>query len=150
MKTPYDTALRARQREVDDLRTTIGGATRKVAEAEALVQTLTETVAREKRIAAGDLVFSPAAYLARARAEASQLHEFRCTANAELDALRQQAMESYGSLRALEGAAEQFRVTAEREAATAEQASVDDFAGARFARALHRARQARAQTQDVR
>jgi hypothetical protein len=150
VKTPYDTALRARQREVDDLRTTIGGAARKVAEAEALAQALSETVAHEKRIAAGDLVFSPVAYLARTRAEASQLHETRRTVTAELDALRQRAIESYGSLRALEGAAQQFRESAERDAATAEQASVDDFAGARFARALHQVRQARAQSQDVR
>ena len=150
MRTPYDTALRARKREVDDLRAAIGGATRKLVEADASAQALSDALVREKQIAADNLVFSPVAYLLRARAEATRLHEMRRAAGAELDSLRHQAIESYGSLRALEGAAEGFREQASRDAASIEQTSVDDFAGARFARELQRARQARAHPQDAR
>ncbi|MFV0623239.1 hypothetical protein ACBY01_04395 [Sphingomonas sp. ac-8] len=144
MKTPYDTALRARQREVDDLRTSIGTATQRLAEADAGRLAITEAMVRESRIAAGDWTLSAMPYLARARAERERLAELRRLADAELEALRHQAIESYGSLRALEGAADGFREQADRAAAGVEQASVDDFAGARFARTLHLARQARA------
>lgn len=143
MKTPYDTALRARQRDVDDLRTAIGGATQRLHEVETQAQAICEAMTRESRLAAGNWTFSPAPYLARARAERERLSEARRLADAELEALRYRARESYGSLRALEGAAEGYRDQAHRDAASAEQAGVDDIAGARFARALHLARRAR-------
>lgn len=143
MKTPYDTALRARRRDVDDLRTAIGGAAQRLHEAELQRQAVCDAMARESRLAAGDWTFSPAPYLTRARAERERLGEQRRLADAELETLRHRARESYGSLRALEGAADTYRAQADRDAASAEQAGVDDIAGARFARALHLARRAR-------
>jgi hypothetical protein len=145
MKTPYDTALRARQREVDDLRTSIGHAVQRLAEVETQRETIAEAMVQESKIAAGDWTFSPAPYLARARAVREHLVEAERAADAELAALRHQAIESFGSLRAIETAADLYRHEAARTAAAAEQAGVDDFAGARFARKLHLARRARNQ-----
>lgn len=138
MKTPYDTALRALQREVDELRTSIGAATNQLARIETMRQTVDDAIRDEAALAAADWTFSPQAYLARARAERVRLAEERLAADARLEALRHEAMESYGSLRAIEGAAATYREEAERYAATAEQGRIDDFAGARFARALRR------------
>ena len=145
MKTPYDAALRAIGRDVDDLRTSVGDAVRRLAELEARHQSLADAIVRESKLAAGDRTFSPAAYLARAHAEREQLSEASRAADAELEALRLQTIERYGSLRAIQGAADTYRGEAGRAAAAAEQTSVDDFAGARFARALLLARHARRQ-----
>lgn len=142
MKTPYDTALRALQREVDDLRASIGEAAERLMEIETLRQAMSDAIRHESALAAVDRNFSPEAYLARARAERDRLRAEERAADARLDALRRQAMESYGSLRAMEGAADVFRQEAFRAAATAEQAGIDDFSGARFARALRHARRA--------
>ena len=148
MKTPYDTALRALQREVDELRTSLGSANHRLADLEARRQSVCDAMVRESALGAGDWTFSSAPYLARARAERERLSEARRIADAELEALRAQAMETYGSVRAIEGAANIFREEANRAAAGAEQAGVDDFAGARFARGLHMARRARSQTRN--
>jgi len=143
MRTPYDAALRARQREVDELRTAIGEAAQRLAEVEARHQNVADAMVRECQLAAGDWTFSPAPYLARARAERERLAKAKQDADAQFEALRHQAIESFGSLRAMEGAADLFRQEAGRTAAAAEQASVDDFAGARFARKLQLARRTR-------
>lgn len=144
MKTPYDTALRARQREVDDLRSAIGGAAQRLADVDSRRDAVGQAMARESRLAAGDWTISAMPYLIRQRAERERLAEARRAADAELETLRHQAVESYGSLRALEGAAADYREIAGRAAAGVEQASVDDFAGARFARTLQSVRQRRA------
>lgn len=141
MKTPYDNALRALQRDVDELRTAIGDAAQRLTDVETHRETVTQAIVRESRLAATDWTFSPAPYLARARATRDRLDEAQAIADAELDALRGQAMERYGSLRAIEGAATQFREDAGRSAAAAEQAGADDVAGARFGRRLRLARQ---------
>ena len=141
MKTPYDAALRTLQREVDDLRTSIGTAANRLTEIESMRQAVSDAIRSESALAATDLSISPHAYLARARTERARLVYERLAADARLEALRHQAMESYGSLRAMEGAAETYREQAERDLASAEQGRIDDFAGARFARALQTARQ---------
>lgn len=147
MKTPYDTALRARRRHVDDLRRAIADAAGRLAAAEEHAAALQDTIARERRIAANHPVVMPVAYMTRARIEADRLAEMRRVASSELDTLRRSAVESYGSLRALEGAADTYCEEADRDASNAEQASVDDFAGARFAGAMHNRRRVLARLQ---
>lgn len=67
MTTPYDTALRALQRDVDELRTAIGDAAQRLTEVKTHRQTLSDAIKRESCLAATDWTFSPAPYLARAR-----------------------------------------------------------------------------------
>ena len=140
MKTPYDTALRAMRRDVDDLRTAIGNANGAVIDIEQRRDALSAGMRREAALSASDWTFPADAYLARARAQREALVVARVEAEAQLEALRHQAVERYGSLRAVEGAADLFREDADRAVSAAEQAQVDDFAGARFARQLHRTR----------
>lgn len=150
MKTPYDTALRAIGRDVDALRTSIGDAARRLAEVETRRDAVIEAMVRESRLAAGDWTFSPAPFLARSRAERDQLGEAQRAAEAEADTLRAQAMERYGSLRAMQGAADLFRDQARHAAAAAEQAGIDDVAGARSARLHRRARDKRLDARQAR
>lgn len=142
MKTPYDTALRALQREVEDLRVSIGRTTSQLTQVQGLREAASETLAAEARLAADDQTFSPEPYLARMRAERERLAVEQREGEAQLATLREQAVETFGSLRAMEEAIGVFLAEAERVAASAEQAAIDDFAGARFARATRHARRA--------
>lgn len=142
MKTPYDTALRALQREVDDLRVSIGAAADRLMQVETLRQAMSDAIRAEAALAASDWTLSPEAYLILAHAERDRLAAERRQADARLEALRRQAMDSYGSLRAMEEAASVYRADTARAAATVEQAAVDDFASARFVRAMRDARRA--------
>lgn len=140
MKTPYDTALRALGREIDVLRAAIGVAARRLDEAEAMHADLSEAIVRESALAAGDWRFASDGYRLRAYAERERLTAERRAAEARLDALRQEATERYGAIRAMESAAGSFRDEAERAIAAAEQGLNDDVVGARLARGMRLAR----------
>lgn len=145
MRTPYDTALRVMGREIDALRSAIGGAVVQLGAVEAMHDGLSAAIAREAALAAGDWRLVTDGYRLRAWAERERLAAERRAAQARLDTLRRKAAELYGSLRTVEGAAETFRSDADRAVVAAEQAASDDVAGARFARDLRLARAARAQ-----
>lgn len=134
MKTPYDSALRAMQREVDALRSSIGEVAERLAEVETMRQAVSDAIRHESAMASLDWSLSADGYFTQARARRERLAEERRAAEARLDLLRHEAVKRYGSVRAMEGAAGEFREEANRTIATAEQARVDDFAGARFAR----------------
>ena len=134
MKTPYDTALRSLGREVDEMRTAVQGAADRLSDAQGRRRAVSDAIARESAMAALHSAFPAHFYLKRAGAERDALTELCAQAEAALDALRDRARESYGSLRVMESAAESFRHEAGQAAASAEQARIDDFAGARFAR----------------
>ena len=140
MKTPYDPALRVLQREIDDMRTSIGAAADQLARIELRRETLARAIGAEQSLASSDWSMPATAYFARARAERSRLAGDAADATARLAALRSKAVESYGSLRAVEVAAEDYRADAERALANADQARIDDFASARVARQLRHAR----------
>lgn len=143
MKTPYDAALRAMRRDMDDLRTVIGEARREASAIEQRRDALATDMRREAALTATDWTFPADAYLAHARGRRLALAAEQAEAEARLEVLRGRAMERFGSLRAVEGAADLFREDADRSLATTEQAGVDDFTGARFARQLRRERAAR-------
>lgn len=143
MRTPYDSALRALGREVDEIGAAVRAAADRLAEAEARRRKIMGDIARESHMAATlQSAFPAHAYLRRAGAERDALTLLCEEADAALDALRDQARESYGSLRVMEGAAERFRHDADRGLASAEQARIDDIAGARFARTPRSVRRA--------
>lgn len=135
MKTPYDTAVRIQRRTVDETRIAISlevTRLREVEQARDLVQT---RMARETEAAAAEPMISTAAYLARMRKQRASLDAARETTRRSVDRLRDQAAAAYGSLRAMESAADEYRHEAGRAAAAAEQAGIDDLAGAAFIRA---------------
>lgn len=139
MRTPFDTALRIQQREVDALRVAIGaeadrlGALHRASEEQAATET------RERRAAQG-LGLPTDAWTARMKAERERLDSETRAAETALAELRAQAADVYGKLRALQGAANRYREAAEQAAAAAEQAQIDDIAAARFSRARRAAK----------
>jgi hypothetical protein len=75
------------------------------------------------------------AYLQRMRGERRQLAATQVVLKAKLDELRDQAVDAYGTFRAIETAADGFRQDAQRVIANAEQAGIDDFAAMSFIKA---------------
>lgn len=134
MKTPYDTALRSLVREVDEMKTAVRAAADRLADAQTRRRAISDEIARESAAAALNSAFPAHAYLRRAGAKRDALTILCAEADTALDAIRDKARTSYGSLRVVEGAAETFRQEEGRTAASAEQSRIDDFAGARFAR----------------
>jgi len=142
MRTPFDTALRALRRDVDDLRTAIGEVNAGLTQVETRLAAARASIRTERALAARDWTLSLEAYLESARAGEEGLLAEQHTLDERLTTLREQAIERYGSLRAMEEAVAVYRAEAERMAATGEQAAVDDFAAARFIRAKRHARRA--------
>ncbi|SEI77749.1 flagellar export protein FliJ [Sphingomonas sp. OV641] len=140
MKTPYDPALRVLQREMDDMRASIGVAADQLAQLERHRAAITASIGSEQMLASSDWSMPATAYFSRARAERKRLAHDAAAASTRLAALRDKAVESYGSLRAVETAADDYRENATRALANADQARIDDFASARIARQLRHAR----------
>ena len=140
MKTPFDPALRVLQREMDDMRTSIGVAADQLAQIERRRALIAEALSTEQTLASTDWLMPATAYFSRARAERTRLAHVAEDTSTHLAALRNKAVESYGSLRAVEVAAEDHRSESARTLANAEQARIDDFASARIARQLRQAR----------
>ncbi|CAN5541314.1 hypothetical protein BH10PSE14_BH10PSE14_13670 [soil metagenome] len=143
MTTPYDAALRLRQREMDDMRVSISVEVNQLIVIERRRDAIDDSVRTEVQLATADHGFSAHAFVARMRAQRDALSRDRAAVDARLNSLQLQAAEAYGSLRAIEGAAGRYRDEATRVAATAEQSQIDDFSAARFTRALRDARRIR-------
>lgn len=131
MKTPYDPALRIRQREIDQMQVSINVEVTRLTELETTRLTIDDTIRRESSLAAQDWAFSAHHYLARMQSERRRVREEAHHSAMRLDGLRLAAMEAYGSMRAIGAAADQFRDEAARQAASAEQAQIDDLSGGR-------------------
>ena len=140
MKTPFDAALRLRQREMDAMRVSISVQVTHLMVIEETRDTIDRTVRREVEIAATNWGSSAHAFMARMRTQRERLVRERESVDARLVGLRMQATAAYGALRAIESAAARFRAEAERVAAAAEQSRVDDFSAASFSRVQDAAR----------
>jgi hypothetical protein len=146
MKTPYHAALTIQQRTVDQIKVEISVA---IDTADRLHRRATEVQAAihaEHRVAAADWRLPENRYFLRMRDERARLAADRAAADRQLDQLRARAREAYGSLKAVESAADQFAANVRKAAAAAEQAEDDDRAAAgllRIARARRVARQRR-------
>ncbi len=132
--TPFDTALRIHRREVDAVKVSIGVEIERITTIEAHTSAH-DTRMRDERALAHAMPFSSDAWTARMKAERARLQEAANLAEARLGRLRSKAVEAYGTMRAIEGAAERYRDEAERTAALAEQGAIDDMAAARFLKA---------------
>lgn len=134
MRTPYDAALRALDRDMDALKGLIADATARLEEMQSLHEALGSQILRERALSAMDWQLYAEAYLDRARAERRRLEQLRHDAEVELTMLRRQAAQQYASMKAIGNAADQYRADAERALQTAEQAMLDDLTAARFVR----------------
>lgn len=143
MNTPFDAALRLRQREIDAMRVSISVQINQLMVIEETRESVDQSVAREVEIAASNWGSSAHAFMARMRTQRERLLRERAAVDARLTSLRAQAATAYGALRAVEGAAARFRAEANRVAAVAEQSRADDFSAARFSREEDSARRAR-------
>lgn len=138
MKTPYDGAMRVQQREIDDVRVAINVQVNQLVQIDSQRAEVDASIEREGEIAAGDMMFSYHAYVARMCAQRARLSEDKAVVDAQLSRLRSKAAAAYGSFKAIETAADGFRASAERDAANAEQAQADDRAAAAFLRLRRR------------
>ncbi|WOK37749.1 hypothetical protein [Sphingomonas sp. C3-2] len=134
MKTPYDSALRIRQSEIDDVRVAISVQVNQLTQIENSKAVVETRIQRETEIAAGDALMSSFAFVQRMRAERARLNSDKVKADTRLGQLRTEAVAAYGALRAIETAADSFRAEAESELARAEQTRSDDFAATAFVR----------------
>ena len=139
MKTPYDTAMRVRQREVDQISAAISAESNALAQTERRGEEVSAAMRREAELAAGDFGLSAHAYLLRQRAERQRLAQDRLAITGRLEHMRSQAVEAFSSLRAIENAAAAYREEAARAEASAEQAEVDDRSAAAVAAAARAA-----------
>ncbi len=132
MKTPYCTALRVQRREVDQIKIAIGSAVERVGRLERKGAEIVRSVASEREVAATDWTLPENMYFARMRAERELVQREAAIADAKLDQLRAQAREVYGGMKAVEGAAERYRIEETRKLGAAEQIAADDRAAADF------------------
>lgn len=147
MITPYDAALRLRLREMDDVRLSISVEVNQIVVIDRHRDTIDRSLRQEMSVATGDPMLSAHAFARRMRAQRDALCRERTDSDGRLAALRLQAAEAYGALRAIEGAVVRHRDEATRVAAIAEQNQLDDFSAAGFTRSLAAARRARARRQ---
>ena len=138
MKTPYDAPLRVAERELDEVRAAIGVALGNVQRIEEAAAALAETMVREAAAVAGDRNLAAERFFDRARQQRAQLAVAGDEARTRVETLRERAIECYGSRTAIENAAARYRQEAERVAAAAEQAALDDIAASRLMRARRR------------
>jgi hypothetical protein len=132
--TPFDTALRVQRREVDTVKVSIS-------ETITTITTITHQTnahdirMREERALAATVPIASDAWTLRMKAERARLDHQAQLAQVRLTHLRGKAVEAYGTMRAIEGAADRFKDEAERVAATVEQAQIDDITAAKLIRA---------------
>ncbi|MBB5710786.1 hypothetical protein [Sphingomonas xinjiangensis] len=137
--TPFDTALRVHRREVDALKASISTEVDRIATLDTQTRAHEATL-REERALAYAMPFASDAYTARMKAERIRLNDAANHAQIRLGALRDQTVEVYGTMRAIEGAAERYQDDADRTAAVAEQGAIDDIAAAKFLAARRKVR----------
>lgn len=141
MRTPYCAALGVQRREVEQLRISISEEVDRLSQVERRHTKIEWDMRRERSVAASSLDVPSTAYFLLMRAERARLEESRRTIGDRVAQLRSEAREAYGSLNAVEGAADRYRHEEVRRVEGAEQADMDDRSATAF---LARARSARA------
>ena len=136
--TPFDTALRVQRREVDAVKVSISTEVERIATLEAEGRAHDRRLIEERALAAA-LPIATDAWTLRMKAERARLERDAALAQVRLGHLREQAVEAYGTMRAIEGAADRFNDEAERVIALAERGAIDDLAAARFLAAKRKA-----------
>lgn len=134
MKTPFDTVLRMRRREIDRTRIAIHAETSRLVEIDQASETLREEISLEYEASANQWAMSTEAFMRRKLSHRAQLVAQRIAVSQEIYGLRRQATEAYGSMQVVENAADRFRADHRRWEQRAEQRASDDLGAARIAR----------------
>lgn len=140
MKTPFDGAIRVGRREIDEMRIAIRIEMDQLMQVEAAHAENVREARRERDVAEDQTLLSSYAYLERMRMERARLDEARAATDRRLGSLRTKAMAAYGSLKAVNSAADSWREEAERAVDSVEQRHLDDLSNAQFARGARRTR----------
>ncbi|WP_232493727.1 hypothetical protein [Novosphingobium kaempferiae] len=136
MKTPYDAALRVRQRELDEVSSAIRSEAGVLGAVESERAQVLAALRREADLAAADLTLVSPGWQRRMRGERQALSARQVELEARIAALRTVATDAYGVLRGIENAADDYRAEAARSEAAAEQSASDDLSAAAFLRTL--------------
>lgn len=139
--TPYDTALRVQRRQVDAVKVAISLEIDRITTLEQQLLQNIESLKTERALASAVPV-STDAFIERMKNERIRLEQATRMAQMRLDQLRAQAIDAYGTMRAIESAAKRYQDEADRAADLAEQGAIDDIAAARFMRARRKRRPA--------
>jgi hypothetical protein len=140
MKTPYDAALRVRQRELDEVSTAIRAEACTLGELERERARVQAALRAEAQVAATDLALASPAWQRRMRRQGCELGSLQAQVQARVDRLRDAAVDAYGTLRGIETAAEDYRRDTARAEAAGEQSTSDDLSAAAFLKTLRAAR----------
>ncbi|MXP10413.1 hypothetical protein [Pseudoblastomonas halimionae] len=131
MKTPFDTVLRLRRREIDETRIALHTRTAQLAEIDRDSEALEQELARERKAFGESWSASAEAFIKRRKFQHAQLAQERATISQDVDRLRQAAIDAHGSQHVLETAVEAFRADHDRRMAQAAQRETDDLCAAR-------------------
>ena len=136
MKTPFDVAANILRRQTDEIQRSISVTADQLNEIRVAQDTLASVLHTERALAADHWDLPSSAYLERlcTAGERLKLDAQRC--ETKLSSLRDQALESYAALKAVESAAQGFVIEANRAADIAEQARFDDITSTRYARSI--------------
>lgn len=145
MKTPYDTALRLRRRELDEVGAAIRDHTGAIDEVNRMREQVRSAMAQEAELAAAEGTMCSQAWLRRMRGKGAELGAAEARLEVQLGELRDTARDAYGMLRGIETAAEDYRSEAARVQANAEQAIIDDLGAVAFIKAQRLVRRGGAQ-----
>jgi hypothetical protein len=132
MKTPYCAAIGLQRREVDEIRLSIGMEVSRLSEVERHQVRVDMEMRQERSVAAAAPDVPATAYFIQMHAERSRLADNQRAIDARVTQLRAQAREVYGSLNAIEGAAQRYRDEETRRIEGIEQAAADDRSAVDF------------------
>jgi len=134
MKTPYDAAMRVRQRELDEVSTAIRAESGTLSVLEQERERLRAALRSEAQVAA-ELALCSQAWQGRMRGHGRELGILQAQVQGRIEHLREVAIDAYGTLRSIETAAEDYRRDAARVEASAEQSASDDLGAVAFLKA---------------
>lgn len=134
MKTPFDTVVRIRQREIDQRRIAIHAQTSRLTEIDAASESLHQELTLEYEASANQWALSTEAFMRRKMSHQAQLRAQRVAVSQEIHGLRREATEAYGSMQVVQNAADGFRAEHRRLEQRAEQRASDDLGAVRLAR----------------
>jgi hypothetical protein len=132
MRTPYCAAIGLQRREVDEIRLSIGMEVSRLSELERHQVRVDMEMRQERSVAAAAPDVPATAYFIQMHAERSRLADNQRAIDARVTQLRAQAREVYGSLNAIEGAAQRYRDEETRRIEGIEQAAADDRSAVDF------------------
>lgn len=134
MKNPFTSAIRIADREIDELRRSIGVVLTELTDVEEGKDSLRRRMGRERLRCANEPLLRASQWFESSAVDLAALDRRQHVLSDDLTQLREQAGARIASRRSLEQAAERFRDSERRRLERREQGQSDDRAAARFLR----------------